>query len=76
MPTSALTHIQNTAPGPPIVKAMATPAIFPMPTVAAMALNNAWTELICPDCLPASTACLSRNTCKARGKRLMETAPE
>ena len=41
MPTSALTHIQKTVPGPPMDKAMATPAILPMPTVAAMALNKA-----------------------------------
>jgi hypothetical protein len=76
MPTSALTHIQKTTPGPPIVKAIATPAILPMPTVAAIALNNACTELIWPDCLPWSLACLSRNTRNARGKRRMDTAPE
>ena len=76
MPTRALTHIQKTTPGPPIVNAMATPAMLPMPTVAAMALNSACTELICPDCLPWSLACLSRNTRIARGNRLMDTAPE
>ena len=28
----ASTHIQNTAPGPPTVIAIATPAMFPVPT--------------------------------------------
>ena len=41
MPTMALTHIQNNAPGPPIWMAMATPLIFPRPTVLASALDNA-----------------------------------
>ena len=35
IPTSALTHIQNIAPGPPTTSAMVTPAIFPKPMVAA-----------------------------------------
>ena len=76
MPTRALTHIQKTVPGPPIDNAMATPAMLPMPTVAAMALNRACTELIWPDCLPLSLACLSRRARSAHGKRLMDTAPE
>ena len=41
MPTMALTHIQNITPGPPTVRAIATPAMLPMPTVAAMALIRA-----------------------------------
>ena len=48
IPTTALTHIQKMAPGPPTVIAIATPAIFPIPTVDAMALIKAWKELICP----------------------------
>ena len=32
MPTSAMHHIQNTAPGPPSVIATATPAMLPPPT--------------------------------------------
>ena len=76
MPTRALTHIQKTVPGPPIDKAMATPAMLPMPTVAAMALSNAWTELIWPDCLPLSLACFSRKALNAHGSRLIDTAPE
>ena len=31
-PTSAITHIQNTAPGPPTAMAVATPARLPVPT--------------------------------------------
>ena len=34
IPTSPTTHIQKMAPGPPIVMAVATPAIFPFPIVA------------------------------------------
>ena len=41
IPTIALTHIQNSAPGPPIWIAIATPLIFPKPTVLANALVNA-----------------------------------
>ena len=31
-PTRAITHIQNTAPGPPTAIAVATPARLPVPT--------------------------------------------
>src|SRR5688572_29169448 len=41
MPTKAVTHIQNKAPGPPICMAKATPAILPIPTVEASAVDNA-----------------------------------
>ena len=41
MPKKADTHIQNTAPGPPMVRAVATPAILPVPTVAASAVHMA-----------------------------------
>ena len=41
IPRKALTHIQNTAPGPPRAMAPATPAMFPVPTVAASAVHNA-----------------------------------
>ena len=40
MPNSAETHIQNMAPGPPIAIAPATPAILPVPTVAASAVHT------------------------------------
>jgi len=38
MPTRAISHIQNTAPGPPRVMAPATPATLPVPMVAARAV--------------------------------------
>ena len=76
MPTMALTHIQKITPGPPMVSAMATPAMLPMPTVDAMALSRAWMELICPDCLPLSVACLWRNARMDHGSRRSDTAPE
>ena len=36
MPKKAMTHIQNTAPGPPAAKAVATPTMEPVPKVEAM----------------------------------------
>ena len=41
MPTTELTHIQNRAPGPPILIATATPLMLPIPTVPARALDRA-----------------------------------
>ncbi len=40
-PKSAITHIQKTAPGPPNVMAVATPARLPVPTRLAMEMANA-----------------------------------
>jgi hypothetical protein len=37
-----VTHIQKRAPGPPQWMAMATPAMFPIPTVAERAVERAW----------------------------------
>ena len=37
-----VTHIQNRAPGPPAAMAVATPAMLPVPTVAARAVIRAW----------------------------------
>ncbi|SVJ77949.1 Uncharacterised protein [Klebsiella pneumoniae] len=48
MPTSAVTHIQNTAPGPPRVTAMPTPAMLPAPTRPARLSIRAWKELSWP----------------------------
>ena len=42
MPSRAETHIQNTAPGPPSVRAVATPAMEPVPMVEARAVARAW----------------------------------
>ena len=41
MPSSAVIHIQNTAPGPPVEMAMATPAMLPVPTRLASPVTNA-----------------------------------
>ena len=41
MPSSAVIHIQNSAPGPPTAMAVATPAILPVPTVADSAVISA-----------------------------------
>ena len=45
MPTAAVTHIQKIAPGPPIRIAVATPPMFPLPTVEAKAVDRAWNFL-------------------------------
>ena len=52
MPKNAATHIQNTAPGPPMMMAVVTPTMLPVPTVAARAVETAWNGVISP--LPAS----------------------
>ncbi|SVJ78036.1 Uncharacterised protein [Klebsiella pneumoniae] len=46
IPTRAIAHIQNTAPGPPSVIATATPATLPVPTRAAREVQSAWNEEI------------------------------
>ena len=60
MPTSPVIHIQKSAPGPPAAMAVATPAMFPVPTVAANAVIRAWKWLISP------SASASRRRTKAR----------
>ena len=52
MPKSADTHIQNTAPGPPKMIAPVTPAMLPVPTVEAGAVDTACSGVISPS--PAS----------------------
>ena len=44
MPMSAMTHIQKIAPGPPSARAIATPAMLPVPTRLARLMQNAWNE--------------------------------
>lgn len=46
MPTAMDTHIHKSAPGPPMVRAMATPAMFPVPTVPASAVQTASKALV------------------------------
>ncbi len=48
MPTSAVIHIQNTAPGPPSAMAVATPAMLPTPMVAARQVISAENGLTSP----------------------------
>lgn len=55
MPTQAVSHIQKTAPGPPSVMAVATPAMLPVPMVAAKAMESAPKGVACP-CAPGSAA--------------------
>ena len=50
IPTMALTHIQNIAPGPPSEIAAATPAIFPIPMVE----DNAVVKALKCDISPGS----------------------
>ena len=47
-PKSAITHIQNNAPGPPTATAIATPARLPVPTWEATAIQNAWNPVTWP----------------------------
>ena len=54
MPTMAVIHIQNTAPGPPTWMATATPAILPSPSVPDSALDSAWKWLRSPGSLALS----------------------
>ena len=51
IPKNAATSIQKSAPGPPVVIAVATPTMFPVPIVAESAVHsapNADTSPLCP----------------------------
>ncbi len=61
IPKRPVTHIQNIAPGPPAAMAVATPAILPVPTVAASAVIRAWKCEMSPGWSSGS-----RRTIKAR----------
>ena len=54
MPTRPVTHIQKRAPGPPAARAVATPAMFPVPTVAERAVIRAWKWVMSPSSAPGS----------------------
>ena len=47
-PISAVTHIQNTAPGPPAEIAATTPTMLPIPTLVAVDTMSACTPEIAP----------------------------
>ena len=42
-----ISHIQNTAPGPPVATAVAMPTMLPVPTREAVDTINAWNDDIC-----------------------------
>ena len=48
IPIRAVTHSQNRAPGPPRVTAAVIPAMLPVPTVPASAVETAWKGVISP----------------------------
>lgn len=66
MPTSATTHIQKIAPGPPSASAMATPAMFPVPTRELMPMQKAWKELMPPWLSPRDRAMTDTIRVKSR----------
>ena len=43
-PMTAMSHIQNTAPGPPVAMAVAMPAMLPVPTREAVETMSAWND--------------------------------
>ena len=82
MPNSADIHIQNTAPGPPRAIAPATPAMFPVPTVAASAVVMACKGVTSPGfaalrpaSAPSDRRSISpkRRTCTKRVRTLNST---
>ena len=60
MPSSAVIHIQNSAPGPPRATAVATPAILPVPMVADSEVISALKGEISPSPLPLVPCSSSR----------------
>ena len=44
---TAISHIQNTAPGPPVAIAAAMPAMLPVPTREAVEIIRAWKDDTC-----------------------------
>ena len=48
IPKKAASHIQKSAPGPPALRAVATPTMLPVPTVAARAVHKALKLLTSP----------------------------
>ncbi len=47
-----MTHIQNMAPGPPMMMAPHAPTTLPVPTWAATAVASAWNDVMAPPWLP------------------------
>ena len=65
-PTSAMSHIQNTAPGPPVAMAVATPAMLPVPTRLAVDTISAWNDEMerSPSTCFFSVSCLNMSLMK------------
>jgi len=79
MPTSATTHIQKIAPGPPMIRAVATPTMLPTPTREARDVENAWKPEIpsfvwCRVCFSVAAMCPKRRNCTAR-RRIVKYRP-
>lgn len=70
IPKKAAIHIQKRAPGPPVLMAVATPTILPVPIVAASAVARAAKLEISPS--PLSSAKISL---KALGRRMICKSP-
>ena len=78
IPSSPETISQNSAPGPPIVIAVETPAMFPTPTVEASAVATAWKGVTVPSAfvfvktLPSTSrsAFASQRNCTPRVRRV------
>ena len=82
MPRKPTNIIQKVAPGPPVPIAIATPAIFPNPTVAERAVVNAWKWVTSPTCSELSyfprtksIACLNRRIFTNRIRKVKKRAP-
>ena len=60
-PTTAMAHIQNTAPGPPVATAVAMPAMLPVPTRLAVDTMSAWNDEMdrSPSTCLRSVSCVS-----------------
>ena len=55
MPNNTVSHVHNTAPGPPETIAVATPMMLPVPMVDASAVVKAANGLISPSVLSGVT---------------------
>jgi hypothetical protein len=75
-PTNAISHIQNTAPGPPMAIAVPTPAMFPTPTREAAEMVNAWKAETDCGLPPASRGVLSVRVRNISGMRRNCTTPD
>ena len=61
IPIKPDSHIQTMAPGPPRTTAVATPTMFPVPTVAASAVMSAWKWVMSPRCFFCSAFAFGMN---------------